>query len=71
MQVKGTYEDVVPKSARLMDTVASWIRSGRKKSKERRKLEGDKKTSKRDEIVPDGSASGFAPGRLGRFMAYA
>lgn len=68
---QGTYAEVIgemsdPKCPRLMASVAKWIRGGRAESKER-----GHKTSGASVIRPDGSAGGFAPGRLARFMAYA
>eukprot|EP00940_MAST-03C_sp_MAST-3C-sp2_P001413 g1413.t1 len=69
---KVSYDDAAPKDMRLMDAVATWIRAGRKESKaieKKLKMEG-KSTKRTDSIRPDGSAGGFAPGRLARFMAY-
>ena len=67
VEKQGSYDDVVGTKGSLMNTVAKWIRDGRA----RIKREGGVSKKKEALIEPDGSAGGFAPGRLSRFMAYA
>lgn len=67
VEKQGSYDDVVGKKQSLMNTIAKWIREGRA----RIKREGGVSKKKEKLIEPDGSAGGFAPGRLSRFMAYA
>jgi len=58
-------------SDRLMNTVAKWIRAGRLESNKQKasaEAEEQKKGESPKEIVPDGSAGGYAPGRLAYAM---